>query len=252
MKMSVFTKLKDDYLAVTAPGFHILIVASILFLSFASQGEPTTVWTLTEPFVKRWKDYWPLYLVIIFLVYLLGYFIRAIPVRKADKICKKLFAFGEKKGSLSEHYYRSSFPYYDALDRLLKGLRSSGYPEEVFTLPPKDSIHTTYNFFKSVLCSSSPNSFYYTQALESRVRLFSGMFWSGLLGTLGLLTYGAIVLYSVLPLKWELAHSIVLFFSAFISILFGSQLPRIRGQEVEYVFLSYLAHIADRNRAVAT
>ena len=64
------------------------------------------------------------------------------------------------------------------MSRLLENLRENNFPRDIFEVPSKSTIHTAFNYFKTVLCAESPNVFAYTQALEARVRLFAGMFWS--------------------------------------------------------------------------
>ena len=105
-----------------------------------------------------------------------------------------------------------------------------------------------YNFWKAELCRESASVFEYTQELEGRVRLFATMFWAALLGLLA----GSIGLLLIVPSLsghgWVKVMLFMMAVSALICFIFGSQLRRVRGQEVASVFVAYVALILKRSR----
>jgi len=221
-----------------------------------------------------------MYLFAFFLVYLIGHALRAIPVEYAEKESKKLLCdlckikrfFKKcsesncieccKKNGLAKHFFfkNEKFPYGNALKTIIKNLNNKGFPEEIFSFSnmnlfslnktkksnnPTDEelehLHIPFNFFKVTLCAESANTFIYTQTLEARVRLFAGMFWAGI-GNLFLFSLSIFIIIlcneSLDYLVWIIIFSIL---TILITLIIAFRFPWIRGQEVEYVFLSYLA-----------
>lgn len=242
-------RIKGDFFSIMAPGFHLLVALLILILSSSAKyNKYLDVNHLMNSAINL-NSYWPLYILAVFLAYLFGNFLRAIPVRNADNLCKKLFSWtAGKKSSLVAIYYSDSFPYHSALTRLLDNLRANGFPKDLFSVPDKSTVHTAFNFFKTVLCAESPSAFEYTQTLESRVRLFAGMFWSSCVAIAISLILGILALISTSSVTWSPFHTGLLFASLAVAVLLGGQLPRVRGQEVEYVFLAYLAYLVRTKR----
>ncbi len=238
----ILDKIKGDFFAIMAPGFYTLIILMTIAVSTIDNGSYFE-WEKISKSFDCGNKYWPMILLGIFLSYLLGNFLRAIPVRIADKYCKKLFSWTSKNNDLVKIYYQEDFPYHTALSNLLENLRKNGFPEEIFYVPLPETVHTVYNYFKAVICSESPGAFSFTQALEARVRLFAGMFWSAFFGFVTCIS----LLYIEIFIKNIEVHGFVICLgvaSLIIAGLLGGQLPRVRGQEVEYVFYSYLAFIA--------
>jgi len=240
----IFERIKGDFFSVMAPGFHLLVVFLILGISLAWK-DPVAI-DIHEVFspTKEIYSYWPNFIIATFLAYLFGHFLRAIPIQSADKLCKKLFRWVAKLSRpRSALYYSTDFPYHKALTLLLEDLQADGYPKTCFSMPAEHTINTDFKFFKIVLCTESINAFEFTQSLENRVRLFAGMFWSSCLAVIGcLILGGSILLFG--HGNWLPIHSFLAVGSLISGILLGSQLPRVRGQEVEYVFLAYLSHLA--------
>ena len=170
-------------------------------------------------------------------------------------------------------FYTSLFPYPELVLRELEAMKQSilkGHPlvsneidqELAFARPakppdeitkPPDEItkgpdviiseiwHSTYNCWKAELCRESAATFEYTQELEGRVRLFAAMMWASLLGFLagviGLLLCRA----DPLKINWAIIMLIMVIVSALICFIFGSQLHRVRWQEVRTVFIAYVS-----------
>ncbi len=255
---AILNKIKGDFFSIMTPGFYILIIMVSAFISFYPGTETCFNWNGLLQIVKEWKAYWPLYLFAVFIVYLIGSFLRAIPISTADKICKLIFSGMLKKKmskveiqeksakNLVTIYYNYPFPYHPAWERLFSYLQGNCFEEGAFNLPDRKDMHASYNFFKSVLCSYVPNAFAYTQTLEARVRLFAGMFWSGLLGIAVFSMLGILHFNNLIQIVWSTTHLMIVGMSFLICVLFGGQLPRVRGQEVEYVFYSYLAYATKR------
>lgn len=247
----ILNKIKGDFFSIMAPGFYLLVVLVIFMSSLFGKMNCEYLKNIIIPNLStesiKLNDYWPLYLLVVFISYLFGEFLKAIPVKNAENICKKIFyikpyiAMMSLKG-LDNIYYTKDFPYHDALKSILNSLQENGYSKDVFSLP-ESGLHTFYNFMKAVLCSQSPNAFVYTQVYEYRVRLFSGMFWSSLFGIFFCIINGIFLLF-ISKAVWTPIHTGLIISSIIICILLGGQLPRVRGQEVEYVFLSYLSNIS--------
>jgi hypothetical protein len=142
-------------------------------------------------------------LFVFFLVYLIGLSLRSIPVAITEKFCKMLHCTFScckdekdcndkkcccKKTGLAKYYYfkGEDFPYSQALNKILEKLLYSEnlLSSSISTLFPLENIcdknlyYIYFNFFKVTLCAESTNTFNFTQSLETRVRLFAGLFWA--------------------------------------------------------------------------
>ncbi len=120
-------------------------------------------------------------LLIIFSAYLLGSIFRALPVSLSE--------YDSLLGNLK-------FPYGEKIKKLIKDVgdndgvsqvKKKHLPvvEDLGKLIPPEKDYTLlaiYNYWKDVICISSPEGFAYYQEFEARTRFFSGMFFSGLFG----------------------------------------------------------------------
>ena len=246
----IINKIQGDFFSILIPGFYLLVALITILLSFSNDQFNLIFcsWDELKKLCHNWNSYWPLYFFLFFIAYLLGHILRAFPVKKADKICKNLFFWTTTKNSLDRIYYTTNFPYHKALSRVLSNLQDNQnniISKEIFSLPEKKNLHSAFNFFKATLCAESTSSFLYTQTFEARVRLFAGIFWSGCCSILLYLFFGIYAIHSN-DGSWTLFHSCFLTVSIIITLLIGMQLPRVRGQEVEYVFLSYLSYVVNK------
>ena len=240
----IINKINGDIFSIMLPGLYLLLVFITIVLSNKNFHNLYT-WNNLLELCKNWNNYWPLYLLAFFLSYLLGQVFRAIPVKNAEKICKKLFYWTTTEGSLDRIYYTTKFPYRRAMLRIISNLHDNGFPKNIFSLPDK-KLHTAFNYFKVTLCAESTNLFIYTQMLEARVRLFSGIFWAGSISVILFILLGCYATIDFENIFWSYFHTYFLITSILITILIGMQLPRVRGQEVEYVFLSYLTYLVNK------
>lgn len=244
----ILNKIKGDFFSIMAPGSHLLATLIIFVGSVSDKYKEYLKFDLiTEQSVKL-NDYWPLYILAIFLAYLLGNFLHVIPVGNADEICKKLFSWMAGKNVLVAKYYSDNFPYHSTLTKFLEYLQANGFPKDLFSVPSEDSLYTEFKFFKTVLCAELPAVFEYTQALENRVRLFAGMFWSSCTGIVACVALGILSLFPTTGISWSTCHTLLLITSIVVGFLLGVQLPRARGQEVEYVYLGYLSYLVKSRR----
>lgn len=237
---SVLSRVKTDFFAILVPGFFILGVILSIFLVFTHKDPKASILKRIEPFFHTLKEYWPLVIILIVIGYLLGNLIRAIRVTTADKFSKSIFsrlAISEEK----KLFYKSSFPYPDILDKIRQDLIDSKLIGSI-NLPNGNCLYSAWNFWKITIGLEFPDMFNYIQNLESRVRLFAGMFWAGLLGVIGsLLIFVGCIFNNVIKVLW-LEYNIYLFFtSAVLFIMFGMNLRRVRREEARSVFMGYLA-----------
>jgi hypothetical protein len=237
---TLLSKVKTDFFAILVPGFFIFGVIVSFFLAFTHKDTNISILERIKPFFKILKDYWPLVIVLIVIGYLLGNLIRAIRVTTADKFSKIIFsrlAISEEK----KLFYKNSFPYPDILNKIRQDLIDSKLIASI-TLPNGNCLYSAWNFWKITIGLEFPDMFNYIQNLESRVRLFAGMFWAGLLGIIGsLVIFGGCIFNNVIKVVW-LDYNIYLFFtSAVLFFMFGMNLRRVRREEARSVFMGYLA-----------
>jgi hypothetical protein len=89
------------------------------------------------------KDHWPLSVTLLFFAYLVGSFLRAIPVTMADRICGWVFKWTAGKG-YGQVLYEGDFPYRSMLDQQLDALQKNGLLQ-YDSLPVEGTEHTVFN-----------------------------------------------------------------------------------------------------------
>ena len=238
---TVLSRVKTDFFAILVPGFFIFAVIVSFFLAFTHKDPKISILERIKPFFDNLKEYWPLAIFLIVIGYLLGNLIRAIRVTTADKFSKTIFsrlAITEEK----KLFYKGSFPYPIILNEIRKHLNDSDLIADI-TLPEEEKpLYSAWNFWKITIGLEFPDMFNYIQNLESRVRLFAGMFWAGLVGIIvSLSIFGGCIFNNVIKVVW-LKYNLYLFFaSAALFTMFGMNLRRVRREEARSVFMGYLA-----------
>jgi len=234
---SVISRIGSDFFALMVPGAYVLLCVAALILSGVPHWDPFSV---IAAFNAKLMTQWPTTVSILVLAYLVGQVIHAFPVNYADELCGSVF------GRFAKHtwhklLYEDYFPYAPALRKTLSQVKGT-HPLAGDAALPEDgsSLHTTFNYWKMSICDASPNLFVFAQAREARVRLYAGMFWSGLAGCgSGVLSLTVAYLFgrSGTWLALILAQILI---SVIVLSMFGYHLRRVRAQEVDTVFLGYL------------
>lgn len=245
---TVLSRVRGEFFPVMAPGLYVVLAIAAVSVAMGDDSTGATLWEKFKPFVKLLTDYWPLSILVIFAAYLLGNILRAFPVNLSDRICRRWF---RRTVSLRDRYFFDfEFPYKVLIKEYVEMLPKYGVLSDKL-LPNKEEIdemkpyvlHTMFNYFKLVLCTGAPDAFVYIQEFELRVRLFSGMFWAGLVG---IITNIILAVYVFANKDFEIwIGFIVVYFiiSLVLVLLFGRQLPRVRGQEAVHVYLAYFAYM---------
>ncbi len=270
---TAFAKVsKHEFFAILGSGSYLVGCCGLVYAAWSS-GNPD----LTPPGAVRWlgseiEGHWPIAVAALFVAFLIGNLLRALPVNGVDNLWQTWWSWKrkwldvlrrrlrkpKKKDTPYESALRASwFPYPEMLLLELESMKKSIlllYPlvhqeiqrELEFAHLTKDCArlpeiwHSTYNCWKAELCRESADNFEYTQELEGRVRLFASMIWASMLGFL-------VGFVGLLPkLGNHLGTNRVIFIltilipSAVISFIFGSYLRRVRGQEVAAVFIAHV------------
>jgi hypothetical protein len=249
---------KYDFFAILGSGTYVLgglgpMVTALL----NGTARPTAHGTLSWIGVTL-ERHWSFAVASLFLAFLFGNVLRALPVNLADDWWNSWLGRHRRKPKADERsgYHRAlhgmnPFPYGDMLEMELQSLKLH-LPDLDFAVPPQGARHSMFNFWKSELCRESPAAFEFTQELEGRVRLFATMVWAALLSFLAGVIGSLLCAFGILGLDWKTVMISQMAFSALICLVFGSQLRRVRGQEVASVFLSYVSLTLDRARRRST
>lgn len=238
-----------DFFAILGSGICVvgsfaLLAAALLELSPNPSPLDTLKWLSSAI-----ENHWAVAVGLLFLAFLIGNVLRALPVNLVDNWSRKCFERLRKRDKYHAALWREAFPYAEMLELELEALKRNRRGLN-FTIPPEGTRHSMFNFWKAELCRENPSAFEFTQELEGRVRLFATMFWAALLG----FAAGAIMaLWSALGALvdgWGFVALLTLVLSGSICTVFGSQLRRVRGQEVAGVFVAYISLVLKHSDAV--
>ncbi len=235
---TALSRVKSDFFEILIPGFFVLVIILSVGLAFTQTKPGVSFTEITTPIIDLLKDNWVLSLITFIMVYLIGNLIRSIRVSVADRINKKIY-YKITKNPIDKLVYESSFPYPLYLEHLKKQLMESELISD-FPLPKKENLYPAYNFWKMAICSESPDAFNYIQEFESRVRLFSGMFWAGVFGIVG--STALFILCLLNKAAWPVwgMYTLILFIVSVLSVIaFGRNIQRVRSQEVYSVFMEF-------------
>ena len=186
---TVLSRVRGDFFPVMAPGLYVVLAIAAVFVAIGGDSNSATLWARFEPLVRHIRDYWPLSILVVFAAYLFGSILHAFPVTLSDKICRHCFRRTLRKKF--RKFYDDEFPYKMLIDEYTNTI--PGYKEfndkissnaEKLNDFQDFTLINIYNYFKLSVCIGSPSTFLIIQELESRIRLFSGMFWAGLIGIL--------------------------------------------------------------------
>lgn len=165
---------RTDFFAILAPGLCLVVVVTLFLaacITVPTEAAAKTINKLSGAISKNWLPG----LTLVLFAYLVGSILRAIPVNLLDEAFAKFFR--KRAHGYDRVLYKRAFPYRPMLKIQLKALQDNGLFTN-FNLPEAGTSHTSFNLWKLDLCEESPATFEYTQELESRVRLFSGMIWA--------------------------------------------------------------------------
>lgn len=247
-----------DFFAILGSGVYVVGSCGLLSAALLMQGQTNSAPAILERLSQSVESHWPLAVGVLFLAFLIGSVLRALPVNLMDNWWNSRWNIGIKaliirSGEAAEKraYFRAlwhdSFPYGAMLELELKALKENR-PDLEFRLPPAGTLHSMYNFWKAELCRENVAAFEYTQELEGRVRLFASMCWAAVIGLCA--AVGGVVLCLSIPREsgWLILMLVMLVLSALICWIFGSELRRVRGQEVASVFMAYVSLTQSRVR----
>lgn len=217
---------KSDFFSVLPPGFYIFMVAfSCHEVMSPEESAPRTLSDVFDTLAGSVTQHPAVLIFILFACYLFGSIFRALPVFWAEKTIPP---------------FTSDFPPADILKDVCKTLNKHAGatkhdPNQVPNV--RKGIPTdVFNYWKDVLCVSSPEGFIYYQSFETRVRLFAGMIWSAWCGILG-------GLY-VLVVGWCESRPVgfgMLVLSLVLLLSFGYNFRRVRNQEARALILIFTA-----------
>ncbi len=245
---------KYDFFAIFGSGTYVVasygILATAVFKG-AQKFAPNEALGWLSGIIER---HWPIAVAGLFLAFLIGNVLRALPVNLLDNWWPGWLATVPRRKeeppervAYHQALWKSPFPYGDMLELELRALKKN-HKDLDFAIPEEGTRHTMFNFWKAELCSESGSAFEYTQELEGRVRLFATMFWGALLGLVAGVTGLLLSVSWLLGPGWALLMASLVFLSALICIVFGSQLRRVRGLEVVCVFFAYVSLCLKRTR----
>jgi hypothetical protein len=265
---------KYDFFAILGSGTYVVGSYWLLAAAVFNPGQKPSAYETLRWLSENVEKHWPVAVASLFLAFLIGNMLRALKVNGVDDLWKNWWFEGLRKRfkypKNNDSPYivvllKGSFPYPEMLKAELKELNKSRPEKERLVLKENlqdldftllsgekeithETWHSAYNFWKAELCRESAAAFEYTQELEGRVRLFATMFWASLLGLLAGVIGVLLGTASLLVSGWEMVMLFMAILSASICFIFGSQLRRVRGQEVAAVFLAYVSLILDRAR----
>lgn len=244
---------KSDFFAILGSGTYVmasygLIAAAVLNHGQNLNARATVVWLSVTI-----ENHWPVAVASFFFAFLVGNMLRALPVNLVDNWSGRWFGWlgtRKKRGKTNEYHkalWEDSFPYGKMLELELKALKLN-MADLDFSIPPEDTRHSHYNFWKAEICRESTAAFEFTQELEGRVRLFATMCWAALLGLVAGIVGILLRACGALDAGWLHTMFVLSALSALICFVFGSQVRRVRGQEVASVFCAYMSLILQRSR----
>lgn len=243
----MLSKVKTEILAILIPGTFVTGVILSDVLTYTQDTSTNCVLERFSPFFEVLRSNWILIFLVFVFIFLIGNLIRTIRVNRVDKMGDILFK-RFIKDSWTKDLYHESFPYPKMLEKIKEELVQARLVED-FPLPKdKRGLHDLYNYWKTMICIDAPASFAFTQDLESRVRMFAGMFWAGVAGIVG--SFLAIISFSFNQAAytvWGVYILVMLGLSVTLMLAFGLNLKRVRGQEVSSVFLAFL-YIQKKNK----
>jgi hypothetical protein len=237
---------KYDLFAILGSGTYVVGSFGLLAAALMQGQTATSARESLDYLCGIVEKHWPIAVVSLFLAFLTGNILRAFPVSLVDNLTAEWFTWFERlrrgvaeRSKFHQALLRDKFPYGPMLEFELNALKASHATD--YTIPERDNLHTLFNFWKAELCRASGCAFEYTQELEGRVRLFATMFWAALFGGVaGLVGLFACAL-SWVHYGWGWPLALMTGISAGICFVFGSQLRRVRGQEVDNVFIAYIS-----------
>ncbi len=213
---------RSEFLSVLPPGLFVLTAA---FAAANVQSSQQTLWAFLSNFAVQIQNAPLLLLFLLLGSYLLGSVLRALPVNWVERLVPP---FGVQ------------FPYPTVIEDVLKTFlqNQSLTGHDVTSIPSINGqlpMHV-FNFWKDVLCVSSPGAFEYYQTFETRVRLFAGLTWASSVGVL----CAGVAAVRLETVSSPLALAIFLL-SAMMLVAFGLNFRRVRRQEVRVLFMLYVA-----------
>jgi len=268
---------KHEYFAILGSGTYVVGSWGLLFASYWSYHHNLTAWQCFRQLSGIIQGHWPVAVAILYLAFLVGSVLRAIRVNPMDNFCDKwrkllLDKLFTQKNELAEekkqevkkesaeqkksdkNHDQDSFPYHRKLKKVLAVLKARLGGEMVgldSMVDSGDSTHALFHFWKAELCREVLPAFEYAQELEGRVRLFATMVWAGALGILAGIIGVAFWASCLHGFAWGFIIFSLLVGSAFVFLVFGSQLRHIRDQEATTVFIAYVALNLERSREKA-
>jgi hypothetical protein len=223
-----------DFFSALPSGIYILISLSMPYGAFAEGKSDFYLSGILKSIDNTGKGIF-LGVILIFVAYLFGIGLRAIPARTIESIINFFKILLLKN--------RNKFPFATILNEKYIDIKNNSI-SGIGNIFDNDEIAinmNVFNIWKDVLCYKNPQAFQYYQCAEARVRSFTCMFWASIIG----LASSIITLEIVRPFT-RTEPSIILFCLSFIlCILILSGFNSLRREEAKILFSLYLAHRQD-------
>ncbi len=209
-----------EFFATLPPGLFVVLAIVLAFEALLGDVPATqSAWASLEPLARTVEEQPSLIPILLFLTYLAGSLIRALPVSWAEAIA------GVRRS-------RPRFPFPAKVDAFLGGVRdyhagTTAWPR--LTLTEGKLPIDVFNFWKNYLCCTDPAAFQVYEAYEARSRMYAGMLFAGLLAfAAGAAVLGVAFASAHAPSRVGMEMFVV---SGAVAALFGSQLYGVRETE---------------------
>lgn len=237
MERTTLNKIsKVEFFAVLPAGTYVMLSIYLYFVSVDSNNS-TTLWHEFKLLIELTHSQPTALLLLVFCSYLLGSVLRAIPVSYAEKL---MDAFRKDV---------ETFPYPDHTKGIISRLNDKSDIANIKTsVNPnldKEVCKNVYNYWKDVVCIRTPTAFSHYQEFESRTRFFSSMCMAGVVG---IIVSGVILFENLHSLHTPAVYLLIL--STCVTLAYGLNIKRVRGQEVSTLTGLYIAHIQNKEREI--
>lgn len=249
---SVISRIGSDLFAILVPGTYVLISLSTFGITAYSCFVPSDPFNVVSEINAVASSKWTSALTIAMLAYLIGQVIHSYPVDRAQRTwafilhrlrievdnSEQFPYYGTIRAQYDELCARNPLIPFIDLPTVEPPVQPIGAPVDQPQEQPK--VYPFFNYWKLSVCCEEPPLYAIILHAEARVRLYAGVFWSGVFGILFAAISLAIAYVWEMSLAWVMLLELQFVLSLVFARMFGMQLRRVRELEVKAVFLSYL------------
>jgi hypothetical protein len=203
-----------DFLTVLPSGIFIFVVTYMVGSGNPLPGNEVSLWLRIEQLITDTLGNPLILLCVLFVSYFFGIILRAFPVEwlvanlhVGRRRCPRRRATDKTPGENRKIQFRVR------RGRVLTPRKPDIIPKSII------------DGWKHALSNSSPEAYAYFRTVEAKSRFAAAMLWAGVLGVLGSGAYIAVAGSS-------LALTQLALISTLLTVVFGSQLPKVCRQEV--------------------